>query len=236
MCTHACQCHCHPPLIPCFTWHTALIERSHICYVHWACDKHEHTLSPDIHRSCNHSVHFNARPEFPCCNIHIGCVETKKDSPCCCPPCLKRAVLESFWLYGPLMWSWLVYSTSASGTDIFFRIGETRAESAPHFYGSRKTPSESFQTLRPSHPLTHIFANVAALEFDFNGTQNLGAMTLRPILRQYPERALSQRRNLIAECHHGKKILPHMQSNLWRLGDAWLCSQTAFNHCLQKFG
>ena len=78
VCTHACQCHFHPPLIPCFTWHTALIERSHICYVHWACDKHEHTLSPDIHRSCNHSAQNNVRPEFLAVTSTLDALKRKK--------------------------------------------------------------------------------------------------------------------------------------------------------------
>ena len=94
----------------------------------------------------------------------------------------------------------------------------------------------SYKTLRLIHPFTRTLANVASLEFDLNGTLNLEAMTLRPIPRQHPERALSQGRNLIAECQHGKQIFSHMQSNLWRLGDAWLYSQTALNLCFQKFG
>ena len=57
-----CKKACHPAtyeprlqavLIPCFSRRTALNERSHICYVHWACDKNEHTLSPDIFAVAN---------------------------------------------------------------------------------------------------------------------------------------------------------------------------------------
>ena len=60
-------------------------------------------------------------------------------------------------------------------------------------------------------------------------------MTLRPILRQHPERSLLQGCKLIAECQYGKKIFPQVQSNLRRLGAVWLYSRIAFSYCLQNF-
>ena len=81
-----------------------------------------------------------------------------------------------------------------------FRSGETRDDFRATSYGSRNMPSEFYKTLRLSRPFTRILANVAALEFDLNGTPNLEAMTPRPIMRHHLERALSQGRHLIAEC------------------------------------
>ena len=81
-----------------------------------------------------------------------------------------------------------------------FRSGETRDDFRATSYGSRNMPSEFYKTFEIESSFIRILANVAALEFDLNGTPNLEAMTLRPIMRQHLERALSQGRHLIAEC------------------------------------
>jgi len=84
--------------------------------------------------------------------------------------------------------------------------------------------------------LTRIFAKVAALKFEFDGTQDLVSMTQRPILGQNPERAILQRCYFIAKCQHGKQILPHMKFYLLRLGDIWEYSESILHQCFQKIG
>ena len=84
--------------------------------------------------------------------------------------------------------------------------------------------------------LTRIFAKVAALKFEFDGTQDLVAMTQRPILGQNSEKAILQRCYFIAICQHGKQIPPHMNVYVLRFGDIWEYSESALDKFCQKYG
>ena len=78
--------------------------------------------------------------------------------------------------------------------------------------------------------LTRIFAKVAALKFEFDGTQDLVAMTQRPILGQNSEKAILQRCYFIAICQHGKQIPPHMNVYVLRFGDIWEYSESSLDN------
>ena len=130
-------------------------SRGVIFFICSAPATHTNTHFARYCRSCNHSAQNNLMPGAPCCNIHIGCVETTKDSLCCCLSCVKIGCTGVFLA----LWASDVVLVGLQHVCVWYRYflfdqGKPGTISGPHLMALETCPVSSTKLLRLSRRLS----------------------------------------------------------------------------------